>query len=405
LDQLDHGLNPDNKKNKIIRPSDFKNVMTEFAKTFNGSAEQIKMIWEKFPSLNPTRPNDSELSDAFVEFGMIGKKRNLKKLSTLIKQKYVEKNYDKIRNNILTEICQQRLKEGLFINDSLKSLRSFISYFVTNIQKKEGLNKNAKFIDECAPLQCNPYYKDCFGDSTVLNEEMNINSVIATQIRKQLCCTMNNDQSHCALKNCLNFENLTFCVFNIINLSKNIDNPPPIPHIDLTNLMSEYNRLETLNEEIFNTGLTKVEKSISGEINDNDLDTNVHKIYLDDIETKIKYLDDENQEEIKRMINSLRDGKNTLSHLRNLIDYINTTNSLTTIGTLEFTDMISKFGLNRVTCNYRYDQNELRGVNEEKAIKQSIDEAGRYVEELKVVNEKYVGFINNVRQKYGNSVM
>ena len=54
----------------------------------------------------------------------------------------------------------------------------------------------------------------------------------------------------------------------------------------------------------------------------------------------------------KTILDKIRAGthENVMDLLNSLIEFINSSNSVTLIGTLEFMDMISKYGSNRVTC-------------------------------------------------------
>jgi len=304
------------------------------------------------------------------------------------------------RGQALTQICDNRVKEGLFINDSLSYLRSFISHFVTGIQNSSGKLVNPKFIDECAPLQCNPNFEDCFGNTTVLDKHINDSSVIANEIRKRLCCVSkeNKDIPGCKPKeNCSDFEEITFCVFNVINLSKKANNPPPVPHIDISDLMMELNRLESI----------KTMLVMNKNINDDTIDTSVHPVYLNNIKNS-NLLNDSMRGSLRgddkklildtiTILEGYKEGSNvhtTINALKLLIKIINTTNSLSVIGTMEFTDMISKFGLNRTTCNYKYQEEViLHGLK------------GEERKDVGTIIAEYKSFIINLHNKYNESII
>ena len=67
----------------------------------------------------------------------------------------------------LQEICKERVREGVFINKSLFDLRKFISYFLISNVGANSKVLNPRFTNICAPIQCNPYYEDCFGSSAI----------------------------------------------------------------------------------------------------------------------------------------------------------------------------------------------------------------------------------------------
>ena len=300
------------------------------------------------------------------------------KKQDLIKSK---EDIESSRVKMLSDICKERVREGLFINDSLSHLRNFVSYFINNIQT-DGRGINPKFIDECAPLQCNPNFEDCFGNTSVLNENIDKSSVIVNEIRKKLCTSD---------KNCDYFKDITFCVFNVINLSKRDE--LPTPYIDISDLMTEMNRLES------------VKTMFVGKysINDSSKSPLVHQKYLDEIKnSKIldeKYIGSLDSNDRKVILSSIENiesvqKKNelysTINALKSLINIINNINSLSLIGTMEFTDMISKFGLNRTTCNYKY--------------KRDINPSGNEVLDLNNTLTEYNKFISNLQDKYNERI-
>jgi hypothetical protein len=286
------------------------------------------------------------------------------------------------RKNMLTDICTSRVKEGLFINDSLLNLPRFISHFVTGTQGNKIMNP--KFIDECAPLQCNPNFEDCFGNS---NEQTTQYSVIASEIEKRLCS--DSDKEGCEL-----FKGLSFCVFNVINLSVFTNDPPPVPHIDISSLSLELNRLESL-ETKSNSYLS--DSSDSPVVNSEYLE-GINKSPLLD-EKFVGSLTDPLKTTIKNIVGDIRmipsNDKEavtkSITNLRKLINTINSNNSLSTVGTMEFTDMISKFGLNRTTCNYKY--------------RDDVALHGKLQLEIQKNISEYKNFISNLYTRYGKSIM
>ena len=112
------------------------------------------------------------------------------------------------------------------------------------------------------------------------------------------------------------------------------------------------NRLETVSKRLYNLETTTDEISpvITNEY--------VRNEFLDDIQNRetIKFYDNIVQNEINIIIEELRDRgigiTQQIVKLTNLINYINRINAVTSIGTMEFTDMVAKFGINRSICNY-----------------------------------------------------
>jgi hypothetical protein len=294
------------------------------------------------------------------------------------------------QNRVANNICKNRVKEGQFINDSLEELRNFISYFITKIQNK-GKIMNPKFIDECAPIQCNPNYEDCFGLNNEQDNDKDNNSSIIREIRKKICC---NDDLNCNSDlNCDDFKDITLCIFNVINLTQKANNPPPIPYIDISSLVNEQLRLESIDK-------LYVFDNSSKKINNDNTSTLVSSLYLKDLENNI-LLNDKYPGSVKgtirsqilRMIKILLDEEKnpplievTLTNLKNLIEFINKINAVTTVGTMEFTDMISKYGLNKNVCNYKYSDklttNTLSSGKEISDIKSMMNNYTKFIKKL-----------------------
>jgi len=244
--------------------------------------------------------------------------------------------YSNIQSNFSSDICVNRVKEGVFINDSLLQLRNFIGSLV-----KLKSNGYAPFVTQCLPLQCNPFYKDCFG----LNEydsEMTIpipsSSKLADQIMK-----VNTPE-----------KPITFCIMCVVNLSKKANNPPPSPYIDITQLLMEKERLNNIDKQLFlnedNIG-GGAYLSNSPKVNENILDNIINnplfgrpidESIINDIKEKIDLIKTANKE---------NDYTSVILILDKVIEILNNINAITTIGTLQFTDTMAKFGSNSVTCN------------------------------------------------------
>lgn len=300
------------------------------------------------------------------------------------------------QKEVYSDICQDRVKEGQFINDSLAELRQFVSYFITQLQS-QGKNHSTfspKFIDICAPIQCNPYYEDCFG-SNDQNSFDEPKSAIINQMRQKICGGETTD--------CDSFRDLVFCVFNVINLTPSANNPPPVPYIDVSDLTRELNRLEslsTLYNEPYNT-----EEEYEARIADDSLSPLVFPGYLQslldcplistDTEVSGKLSTVISQQIVRAVIQLMeetRDINITITYLKQLLHLINTTNSISLIGTLSYTDIISKFGLNRSICNFSYKDKK-------------VEKTGQNLQTNLNILAKYKKYITYIRDtKYGQSI-
>lgn len=310
--------------------------------------------------------------------------RKIKQYNEETKEHYKKKieDYKRKKEDLYVRICKDRVKEGKLINSSLKMLRTFISYFITQI-KGSGSITHPKFINQCLPIQGNPNFEEFFGLKEPIEKEQSSGdplkeSIIAIKISEALCSLQSDDGM------CTDFKDLVFCIFNVINLSQtSANNPPPIPYIFIGNLINELNRLESINYMVRYKGY---------EISDILEDHTVYVPYLENIlrnplivfppETKSFVKEDENIPQIpgernlgyikkndaEVILKALKAVYNadtldtSISTLSDLINVINSINSLTTIGTMEFTDMMAKYGLNKSTCVYKNNDYELQDV-------------------------------------------
>ncbi len=248
-------------------------------------------------------------------------------------------------------ICADRVKEGLFINDSLYNLRLFISWFLKTIVGAKGV---PSFTDMCLPMQCNPYTNECFGiGGTTIAEEPY--SIIANQMKQTICG--NNEV-------CNSFKDLTFVVFNVLHLSHHANNPPPIEYTDISGLIQEYNRLKSLklyDESLLNDGLNFLSN-----------EPRVRQFFINDLKSRetISRYDETTKTTLMKLITDLETSANSgkpveeqITRLKTVIDFCTNINAVSAIGTMEFTDMIAKFGINTNICNFRTDSNIVTSLN------------------------------------------
>jgi len=247
------------------------------------------------------------------------------------------------RKKIAEQICKDRVKEGVFINDSLLELRVFMTWFMKNMA-----HGAPPFVDMCLPMQCNPYMNQCFGgmDDSTSQSTKAPSSVIVDQMKSKIC--------NSKTTMCLDFSHTTFVLFNVINLSTNANNPPPTQYTDLSGLMQEYNRLKNLS--LYDARL------LNDPVNFLTNERRVRQIFIDDIRGRqtIQTYSPSTKARIYELIDKVQQSASNendievqLVYLQQLIEYCTNVNAVSTIGTMEFTDMIAKYGVNRTVCNLR----------------------------------------------------
>ena len=272
---------------------------------------------------------------------------------------------DNVGSTFTRDICEERVKEGLYINDSLKVLRQFIG----NLVQSSGY---APFVDECLSLQCNPFYKECFG----INEyNPGVKTIQKGSLAEQIMKAPNS-------------KDMTFCIMCVVNFSKKANNPPPSPYIDITELLTEYERLKAVEQQFFMKRRI-AQKLITDRIGidfDGALMSNAYAVnpkIINSLKTHPRLdrpLPESVQQTVKRYLdylskNNVHDDGNYLKTLSDLIDVLNNSNAITTIGTLQFTDTMAKFGSNSMTCNVAAGNSKIEATDA-KAIINSITPAG-----------------------------
>jgi hypothetical protein len=249
-------------------------------------------------------------------------------------QSLMTREYDPSATTIMTKtqieayskkaLCDQRVKEGVFINDSLKRLRSFIATHV------RGTSRTPPFLDECVPLQCHPHHLHCFGQGS--REEDG--GPLARLIEKSVVGKKN-----------------TFCIFTVVNLSRDANNPPPTPYVDIEPLL-------TLRESLY--------PLIPGKM---DLpDMNVLHPILNGVYQHLQQLTHQNDMIVRQFTTYatriLQGGDDVPYHLEDLIQTLISHNAITTIGTIEFTDSMAKYGATQITCAPSFVKGEVKKLDQ-----------------------------------------
>ena len=220
-------------------------------------------------------------------------------------------------------MCSRRVKEGAFINNSLARLRSFIS---ASVRKSLHNNTNTPpFLDECAPLQCNPHHLHCFGQGASLEEEEEDGGPLAKLI----------ETSRNGKKN-------TFCIFTVVNLSRDANNPPLVPYLDIGPLLTIREALRPLIPELALTTQPGIQQ----------ISDALHLVYkgIQNVSDQSPLMQNLMQE-YTRLASLIKKGGDDVSyHLEDLLQQLINHNAITTIGTIEFTDTMAKYGATQITC-------------------------------------------------------
>ncbi len=228
-----------------------------------------------------------------------------------------------IREHLKGVMCDQRVKEGVFINRSLAQLRSFISASVRN--NPMNRMRTPPFLDECVPLQCDPQYLHCIGQGSSHEEEDGgpLARLIETSRRE---------------------KNNTFCIFTVVNLSRDANNPPPIPYVDISPLLT----IQEAWQPLIPTIILTTRPTLSA------IDSAIVKV-----QDQMKHVGLQGTlvEECTRLRELIRQGYDIPRYLEELIQQFISHNAITTIGTIEFTDAMAKYGATQITCSSPVTEN------------------------------------------------
>jgi hypothetical protein len=247
-------------------------------------------------------------------------------------QSLVTREYDPKADTIMTKtqieayskqaLCDQRVKEGVFINDSLRRLRSFIATSVS------ATSRTPPFLDECVPLQCHPHHLHCFGQSARKED----GGPLTRLIEKSVAGKTN-----------------TFCIFTVVNLSRNANNPPPIPYVDIGSLLHVREALYPL-------------------LPGRDDSPKIQEIEaaLRDVREQMGRVDLQGTllQEFEALQSLIQRGSDVPQHLEELIQKFISHNAITTIGTIEFTDAMAKYGATQITCAPSFVKREVKKLDQ-----------------------------------------
>ena len=128
-------------------------------------------------------------------------------------------------------VCAHRRTEGYFINDSLKKIRGVIRDLLYE-KNKDALGVVPNYIDICFDKYC-PTHENCFAFDNEISkpiEDGKIDSVIFQQIYEYL---FGQDNSYSIQQM---YNDILVGVFCVINISKEANNPPPVPYVDINDL-------------------------------------------------------------------------------------------------------------------------------------------------------------------------
>jgi len=257
-------------------------------------------------------------------------------------------------------ICENRREEGYFINNSLEKVREVIKKILFE-KNKNSINITPNFIDVCFKNYC-PQHSNCFSFDVSNDKSMEqdkTGSVIFDEIYNELKEIKGYETPQKM------YEDIIISIFCVFNISRGANNPPPTPYLDINKLKLLFYYEDLINKTSIQEEFIKQATRII------DMITNGFKDKVGDLVTiksniskqkSIFYLFNQVKsyfEENKNIID-----KNTYNRLhkffiKEFIDMIDKSNSVSAIGTLEFLDQIAKFNTIKTICNSQNIQTNL----------------------------------------------
>ena len=251
---------------------------------------------------------------------------------------YIEKVH-KVLTYIQT-ICNNRVIEGKYINNSLKLIRNTIR----NVMIEKNADKiyySPDYIDSCLNKYC-PTGMNCFK----IDSNDNTNS-IPSPIFKYIYELLQKDKNGEEYNIQQFYKEIIISIFCVFNISMDANNPPPVRYIDINILKTTFEKMTTQDDtkNELSKILNLVKMNIESETDSkNDLGNaiviinEIIAVLTNDITNKIYYL---------------------TQYMKKLIEEIDNYNAATVIGTLDFIDQIAKLNTVDNSCyNFDYENNK-----------------------------------------------
>ena len=128
-------------------------------------------------------------------------------------------------------ICQRRLQEGKYINDTLRKLREDIKN-ITVVKNKSTLYYSPDFVYDCLEDYCISQ-SDCFSmksNSQTLEFTCPMIQWVYKRLKENHKTSEYTDGTQSFAKD------IIFSIFGVMNITKDKNEPPPIPYVDINEL-------------------------------------------------------------------------------------------------------------------------------------------------------------------------
>ena len=337
------------KKENYITPLDI--LFEPFLPKISINLTIFKQIQERYTALGGTEAKIREYIDIMTGQFFI--------YATEILKEYVA------RTKNISSICDNRVTEGKFINNSLENLREIIKYCLSKKNEKT-LNAVPNYIDICLNTYCGKNTTTCFKSEKIDPKIKTPSSILFDTIFKVLYKDEEKEIKQF-------YKEIIISIFCVFNISKSANNPPPVPYIDINQLKSYiYNsnksntnfnhnkdKIRLYSAKLFDlikyyaegtSYTTEILPSSSLVIPKNE--TPITAIQLLTKDSKYKLYNDK----IEIILDEPQLTTGDYKILTDFIELIDNSNAISAIGTLEYLDTMSKFNKTSVICKPGIDE-------------------------------------------------
>jgi len=249
-----------------------------------------------------------------------------------------------IYQNIITNIdvyykqiesrCDDREVEGQFINRSLYGMRKDLGEITKKVNRYALFQKLPLFNSPCIEYYCNSELYNCFKLPKNKLLDTNENAIFETisEVTKKEIPNIK--------------DNISVVIFGVLNISRDVNDPPIMPYIDLTLLKQIRDKLNTNDQ--FDNNPDIIKDNIVHIKEENNKIFKILQNYEKSISSiLIRQLTDKN-EEIQKA-----DNKNIYELLNEFIQILEEINSVSLLGTLDFLHSMKNSLQTDITCNIK----------------------------------------------------
>lgn len=321
----------------IFTDIDYTNIKTQYNSFSKGEnfIEQIRKSYfnELYENITNIKQEEINAKNDEIKSSLNANMKIIEEFISIIEKRF---NYGK-------QICANRVFEGKFINESLRQIRENIKDIIT-VKSQDKVFNSPDYIDICLEQYC-PTHADCFktnpiGDTTTLE----IKSVLIKSIYDYIKTDKGPEYKVEQF-----YKDILISIFCVFNISRQANNPPPVPYIDINDLKIE-------------VAIYKPEKEIK-------IIEHLKKLYykLNNgkklIDDSAEYVDETTFEphQVSVILSSTeyneiyKDNKIfevfDIKTIKRFIETIDNNNAVSAIGTLEFLDQIAKYNTTNTICS------------------------------------------------------